>query len=248
MKLTGANLATYKALNGMLKVYDNFLPADSLIGLASAKADRNYHRNLMLCLAQLKSSKGSLAFDDLVKLGEAARNQPGRLSATPRRVSQALIEKSGSMPATPNEWKACRKFCEGVDKPSAWVKTLRAECLIMLEDDGKAKAAPEFAPGWYGAYVHALVLDSQKKYSEAADLLCKEKNLPDVLKPLARLKRAGDLLSNAIEKLPRTGPKREFQNAQDAVAPRRSGKRCRCVPGANGPYRRGPAKGNCRRN
>ena len=120
MKLTGANLATYKALNGMLKVYDNFLPADSLIGLASAKADGNYHRNLMLCLAQLESSKGSLAFDDLVKLGEAARktDQAGFQQLLDVSLKR-LIEKSGWMPATPNEWKACRKFCEGVDKPSA---------------------------------------------------------------------------------------------------------------------------------
>jgi len=214
---------SYKALAGLLDAHEKKTKGvGDLVKLAKvASAPAGYQSNLLTALARLERKQNVFTSEDLFALEKIARALPEGERKTFHEILdptlERLITKEGW---TPNKWEECREFCDAVvavAKPNKWIRALHAECKVELADKVPLTET-DFDASWYGTYVEARIREEQRLWPDAANVLGKQKELPEALKSPYRIERYQKLLRTAAAELPRTKDphKKMFETESDA--------------------------------
>lgn len=181
------------------------------------------NRNLWKALVQLEKSKALLDFQDLVALHKTlpevgADNEVKEADAQLRAATLERLARqpNGWIPGK-DEMAICARLCNGIERPTDWIKALRAECQVEAGADltDGIQTVSNLKADWYGSYVHALVLTKSKDSPKAADILTNLlKEHSKALKPPPRAGKAFTLLRKAARDL--MGDDKQFKTEKDA--------------------------------
>ena len=129
-------------------------------------------RELWPAPARLEESKNAFAFAELALLPKSDADASA-LARIAGHALERLAKEDQWLPTTADVPK-CLALCATLDRPSDWIVTLKAECLLDSGMDVPVtlqQEVPKVNTGWYGNYVHALLLEKNKDQRKAADLL-----------------------------------------------------------------------------